>query len=155
MIGKALMNLDMVARRLDPDFDPNAAIRRHASRLMRYRLLEKFSRGSRLSALLEAGDFVQRLPERLNRILDHIANNRLSVEVDALDEAELIRGLQKIANRITMGLILAALIVGAALMMRVETRFTIFGYPGVAMILFAIAVIGGAMLMIDILRKDR
>ena len=39
-------------------------------------------------------------------------------------------GFQKVANRITVGLVVAALIVGAALMMRVETTFRIWGYPG-------------------------
>jgi hypothetical protein len=41
-----------------------------------------------------------------------------------------MEGLQKIANRVTSGLILAALIVGRSLIMRVETSWQIFGYPG-------------------------
>jgi predicted unusual protein kinase regulating ubiquinone biosynthesis (AarF/ABC1/UbiB family) len=155
MVGKALMNLDAVSRVLDPDFDPNASIRRNATDLLRRRVQEKFSKGNRLAALLEASDFTQRLPARLNRIMENLADNRFSVQVDAIDEAELIRGLQKIANRITVGLILAAMIVGAALLMRVETRFTIMGYPGVAILLFAAAVLGGALLVINILRSDR
>ena len=48
-----------------------------------------------------------------------------------------------------------ALIVGAALMMRVETSFTILGYPGFAMLLFLAAAIGGGVLVWDILMKDR
>jgi ubiquinone biosynthesis protein len=40
--------------------------------------------------------------------------------VDAIDERSLLASLHKIANRITVGLLLAALIVGAALMMRVS-----------------------------------
>jgi ubiquinone biosynthesis protein len=35
----------------------------------------------------------------------------------------------KIANRITSGVILAALIVGATLMMGIQTSWTLFGYP--------------------------
>ena len=37
--------------------------------------------------------------------------------------------LMKIANRITSGVILAALIVGASLMMGIQTSWTLFGYP--------------------------
>jgi hypothetical protein len=62
--------------------------------------------------------------------------------------------LQKVANRITLGLILAALIVGAALMMRVETSFKIFGYSGLPVIFFLIAAIGGLILVINILFFD-
>ena len=35
MLGKTLLNLDQVGRTLDPDFDPNASIRRNAAELMR------------------------------------------------------------------------------------------------------------------------
>jgi len=83
-----------------------------------------------LGGLLEVKDLLVRLPSRLNRILDAIARNELKVKVDTIDEDVIINGLQKIANRITLGVILAALIVGSALLMRVETSFRIFGYPG-------------------------
>jgi hypothetical protein len=64
-------------------------------------------------------------------------------------------GLQKVANRITMGLVVAALIVGAAMLMRVETSFRIFGYPGLAMILFMLAALAGLGLALTILFYDK
>ncbi|HEU4595970.1 MAG TPA: hypothetical protein VFS10_12585, partial [Pyrinomonadaceae bacterium] len=71
-----------------------------------------------------------------------------------IDEKLLMEGFQKIANRITLGLVLAALIVGAALMARVETSLKIFGYPAIAIIFFLIAAGGAIMLMINILFRD-
>jgi ABC-type polysaccharide/polyol phosphate export permease len=65
-----------------------------------------------------------------------------------------MNNIEKIANRITMGLVLAALIVGAALLMRFETNFTIFGYPGLAMLLFMLAATLGFGLVISILLSD-
>jgi hypothetical protein len=59
-----------------------------------------------------------------------------------------------VANRITLGLVVAALIVGAAMLMRVETSFRIFGYPGLAMILFILAAAAGFMLAFSILFYD-
>jgi hypothetical protein len=64
-------------------------------------------------------------------------------------------GLQKVANRIALGLILASLIVGAALMMRVETSFRIWGYPGLPMIFFLMAAIAGLILIGSIFLTDR
>lgn len=155
MIGKALLNLDIITRTLDPEFDPNASIRRNAANLLRHRVRQRMTMGTFFNSVLEAGEFAQRLPDRLNRIMELVASNQLKMEVDAIDENQLIRGLQKIANRICVGLILAALIVGAALLMRVETRFEIFGYPGLAILLFLAAAIGGLILVIDVLRSDR
>ncbi|MDP9292154.1 MAG: AarF/UbiB family protein [Verrucomicrobiota bacterium] len=155
MLGKTLLNLDLVGRSLDEKFDPNASIRRNAGEILQHRLIKSISPGNLFNGLLEVKDLVERLPSRLNRILDAIASNNLRVKVDTIDEQVFMTGLQKIANRITLGLILAALIIGAAMLMRVETTFRIFGYPGFAIICFLLAAGGGAALAVQILAHDR
>jgi hypothetical protein len=104
--------------------------------------------------MLEAKDFLAGLPTRLNKILDAIANREIEVNVKAVDANLMIEGLQKIANRITSGVILAALIVGASLLMRIETSFVLFGYPGLAIICFLAAVAGGVYLLVNIFIQD-
>ncbi len=155
MLGKTLLNLDQVGRTLAPEFDPNASIRRNAAEIMQQRLVRGLSPGNLFSGLLELKDLVARLPARVNRIFDALSNNQLKIGVDAIDERTLIEGFQKVANRITMGLILAALIVGAAMLMRVETSFRIWGYPGLAIIFFLVAAGGGIALLINILFYDK
>ncbi|HZI66524.1 MAG TPA: AarF/ABC1/UbiB kinase family protein, partial [Thermoanaerobaculia bacterium] len=105
-------------------------------------------------SLLEAKDFIEKLPGRVNKVLDILSNNELRLNVDAIDEALLIDGLHKIANRIALGLILAALIVGAAVLMQVPTRFQLFGYPGLAILLFLAAALGGMALVVSIVATD-
>lgn len=155
LLGKALLNLDQVGRTLDPEFEPDAAIRRNASDLLRRRMLKNASPGSILSNVLEMNEFAQRLPARLNRVLDTIADREVEVRVRITNEAVIMSGMQKVANRIASGVVLAALIIGAAMMMRVETSFRILGYPGVAMLLFLAAVVGGVLLLVDIRRNDQ
>jgi predicted unusual protein kinase regulating ubiquinone biosynthesis (AarF/ABC1/UbiB family) len=155
MLGKTLLNLDEVGRALAPGFDPNAAVRRRAAELTQRRVRHSVSNVSVFGTLLETKDFVERLPGRVNRILDAIADNELSLSVDAIDEKLLLEGFQKVANRITVGLILAAVIVGAAMLMRVETSWTILGYPGLAILFFLGAAGGGLWLTFDILLADR
>ena len=155
LLGKTLLNLDQIGRVLDPELDVNAAIRESAGELMTRRLRKSASAGGLFSAVLEAKEFTERLPGRVNRVLDALATSELKLKVEMIDEGAVIDGLQKVANRITLGLILAALIVGAAMMMRVETSFRILGYPGLAMILFLAAAIGGAWLAVQIIKHDR
>lgn len=155
LLGKTLLNLDQVGRTLDPQFEPDAAIRRSATELLRQRMLKGASPANLLSGLLEMNEFTQRLPGRLNRVLDVIADREVEVRIRVTNEAVIMGGLQKVANRVASGLVLAALIVGAAMLMQVETSFRIFGYPGFAMLLFTAAVIGGAVLLIDIILHDR
>jgi ubiquinone biosynthesis protein len=154
LIAKTLLNLDQIVHTLDPDFDPNASIRQHANEIMRERLKQSLSPGNFYNTLLEAKGLIEKLPARVNRLLDAVANNEMKIKVDAIDETKLMEGFQKIANRITMGLVLAALIVGAALMMRVETSFTILGLPGIAAIFFLLSGVAGLFLVFNILFKD-
>ena len=143
MLGKALMNLDGIGRLLAPDFNPQASIRKNAMKIMNQRLLKTLSVGNLFTGVLEVKDLVERLPGRMNRILDAAANNQLGLKVDTgIDAVQFMVGLQKVANRITVGLVIAALIVGAAMMMRIPSGFTILGYPGLAMLFFLVA--GGA-----------
>jgi ubiquinone biosynthesis protein len=154
MIGKTLLNLDEIGLTLSPQFDPNAAIRRHAAQITEQQMARDFSLGTLFSTAVDLKNFIQHLPGRINRILDRLADNEFQVKVDAIDEARLMEGMQKVANRISLGLILAALIIGAALMMRVETSFRLFGYPGLAILLFLAAAGGGVALAVSILVSD-
>ena len=154
MLAKTLLHLDTIARTLDPEFQPTASIRRNTAELLRRQMWKSASPANVAAMLLEARDFVARLPGRVNRVLDLVSRNEVKLHVDAIDEALLIEGLQKIANRITMGLILAALIVGAAMLMRVETSFRILGYPGLAILCFVGAAAGALALLVSILKSD-
>jgi ubiquinone biosynthesis protein len=155
MIGKALLNLDEIGKTLAPDFDPNAAIRRHTESVIRKQIFRDLSSGSIFSSALELKEFVRRLPGRLNDLMDSLAENRFVFRVQAFDDVSLMENLQKIANRITMGLILAALIIGAALLIRAGGNVTILGYPALAIILFLIAAGAGLILIANILISDR
>lgn len=154
MLGKTLLNLDMVSRTLAPEFNPNEAVRRNSSQLLQRRLTKMASPANFITTALEMNEFVQHLPGRLNKVLERIADNEITIKVDAIDDVSVMEGMQKIANRITLGLILAALIVGAAMLMQVDSTFRILGYPALAMMFFLAAAAGGFFLAYTILFKD-
>ncbi len=154
MVAKAFLNLDLVVYTLDPNFDPNIIIRERANEILQRNILRSVAPNNLLSSVVDLKEFVEKLPTRVNKILDAAGNNDLRFKVDAIDEKVVLEGLQKVANRITLGLVVAALIVGAAMLMRVETSFRIFGYPGLAMIFFLLAAAAGLVLMFSILFYD-
>ena len=154
LLGKTLFNLHEIGRVLDSDFDVNGSMRTQATSLMRRRMVKGTSPTHLLSSALEVRDFVERLPERANRILDALATNDLRLKVEVIDHGSILDGFQKVANRIALGLVLAALIVGAAMLMRVQTTFTVLGYPGLAMLLFLAAAAGGFWMAWTILAGD-
>src|ERR1044072_8286953 len=154
MIAKALLNIDRVVYTLDPTFDPNAVIRERANEILEQNIVKSLAPANLLSDVVGLKEFAEKFPPRVNRILDQIGNNELSFKIDAIDETVVLEGLQKVANRITLGLVVAALIVGAALLMRIDTTFRIFSYPGLAMILFLLAAIAGMVLGASIVVND-
>ena len=155
MLGKTLLNLDQVGRALAPEFDVNAALREEAASLMQQRMQQGMSASNIFTAALETKEFLEQLPRRVNKLLDAVTSNDLKVNVEVIDEGAVIDGLQKVANRITLGLLLAALIVGAAMLMQVPTNFRILGYPGLAMLFFLAAAGGAFWLAFSIITSDK
>ena len=155
LLGKTLLQLDEVGKILDPEFDPNAAIRRNATAIVSRRLNRDATPGSIMKSVLEIKDFLSGLPVRLNKIMEALANHELEVRVKAVDANLFMEGFQKVANRITTGIVLAALIIGASLMMRIETSFQLMGYPGLAILCFLGAGAGGVWLLFSIFIQDQ
>ena len=153
-LGKTLLNLDILGTTLSPNFNPNESIRRNAAEIVQRRLTGSLTMSNMYISMLEAKNFAQNLPGRINKILDNIAGNKLKIEVDAIDEDKLMVGFQKVANRITVGLVIAAMIVGAALLTQVDTPTKLFGYPALATVFFLLAATGGVILLIQILYYD-
>ena len=155
LLGKTLLSLDEIARRLGPDFRPQAAFRHHVEDIVQRRVVGAMRPENLWSGVLELKDLAQQLPRRANQILERLAEGDVPVRVEGLDQAGFMSACQKIANRITVGLLLAALIVGAALALRIETDFRVLGYPGIAMILFLVAACGALGLIYTILFRDQ
>ncbi|MBW3661870.1 MAG: AarF/ABC1/UbiB kinase family protein [Actinobacteria bacterium] len=155
LLGRTLLNLDAVGRSLAPEFEPNVAIRRIAAEVASKSLIETLTPSRAMRSVLDAKEFAEELPGRLNRILERVDRGELRLEIDAIDETRLTRAIQKVANRVTMGLVLAALIVGAAMLMRVETEPRLFGYPALAIVAFLLAALGGVGLIASIVWNDR
>lgn len=154
LVAKALLNLDRSVFTLDPNFEPSSIIRQRAMEILQRNLMQSIAPTNLMSGVVELKEFAEKLPGRVNKILDTFGTNEFKVKVDAIDEKAIVEGFQKVANRISLGLILAALIVGAAMLMRVETSFRILGYPGFPMIFFLIATVAGFGLAFSIIMTD-
>lgn len=154
ILGKILLNLDQIVAVLEPEFDLRKAIREHVNKMMRSKVYHELKPENLFALALQTKTLAENLPQRLNKISENLANNNFRIKIDAIDEKRWTDGFQKVANRITLGLIIAAMIIGAAMLMSVPSPFMIFGYPGLAIIFFMIAAVGGIALSYVILFKD-
>ena len=154
MIGKTLLNLDEVARILDPAFEPNATIERHVEELMNKKMLQSLSPSRMLASALEVKEFAEKLPGRVNKVMDAVAEGQFTLNVKGIDGEEMMRVGQKLANRVTTGVVVAALVIGAALIMPINAGPKLLGYPALAIVLFLMAAAAALWLLISIVVSD-
>ncbi len=154
ILGKILLNIDQIIACLSPQHEIQKTVKKYIEQLMKRRTFNDLKSGSFLESLLESRDLAKNLPHRLNKITENLAANKFRVKLDAIDENRFLYAFQKVANRISISLIIAALILGAALIMRIPTRSTLWGYPTLAILLFLSATCIGLYLVYQILFKD-
>lgn len=155
MLAKTLLHLDAITRKLDPNFNPREVIRDYSESLVTQKIRQKFQPRNFYNALLDLNQLALDLPRRVREVVEKTAAGKMAfvVRLDQVDD--LLKGMHKIANRITVGLVIAALIVGSSLMMRVPTRLSLFGYPILAILGFLAASAIGFYLVVSILMQDR
>lgn len=155
MLAKTLLHLDGITRKLDRDFDPQVVIRGYAEELIAQKLMQKFDPRNFYPALLDLNQLVLDLPHRTREILDQAAAGRLTVAIKLTQAEVFLAGIHKIANRITVGAVAAALLISSTMLMRVPSRFSLLGYPGLAVVGYFVALIVSLYLVVSILMRDR
>lgn len=154
-LGKIMLNMDQIIVFLTPNYEWQPVIRNYMKRLMRKRIEKEVRSTHLLNALLESKELAENLPHRLNKITEDLADHKFKIEVNALNEHRFLMAFQKVANRISVSVVIAALTIGAAMLMKIPHRWMLFGYPGLAIVLFMIAVLCGLYLVYEILFRDK
>lgn len=155
ILGKTLLNLEAVTTALDPQMDVGALVEQHLQHIMRQQALSSMSPANLASEWLDMQELARHTPQHMAAILRTLAQNRLRVRIDGLEESRMMESMQKIANRVATGVIVAALVVGAALTARMEHGGGIFGLPYLSVLFLGVAAVLGGSLLVNSLRRDR
>ena len=107
-----------------------------------------------LRSALDAAAFVEQLPNRLNKVLESLAQGRINLRLEGLDEAAVLRGAQKMANRVVAGVMIAAFVVAAALFSSAPHGPRVWGYPVLTIVFLGLAVLTALSVGLGILRRD-
>ncbi len=147
LLAKALFNLDAVTRSLDPNFNPSETIREYSTEIANERAKRELSPQRLFQIAASTTDLVSALPRRLDTITERMARNDFAFRVDTPQLPMLLKGMQQIANRIFMGLVLAGLLIASSSLLQYWRRL------GVVAIVIAAAL--GLYMVITILINDR
>ena len=155
LLGKTLLNLERVVDALDPDMDVQEVVEEHLQSIMRKQLRRSFSTANMASEALEVQALLRDAPRKISDTLSLLAENKMQVRLDGLDHSRIMENMQKIANRIAAAVVTAALLMSSAMLMRIETQTTLFGYPVLAVLLFLVGAALGITIALSALIFDR
>ncbi len=123
LLGKAMLNLDGTIRVLSPELDPVQLIRDYMLKVMEKRVIGQISPGRVFAWVIDMKRLFENTPRRTDMILDKLANDQLTLrlEVDHLDEA--VKSMNRAANRLSLSIIVASLILGGKLVIDKFSKF--------------------------------
>jgi len=147
LLAKALFNLDAVTRSLDPNFNPSETIREYSTEIANDRAKRDLSPQRLFQIAASTTDLVNALPRRLDTITERMARNDFAFRVDTPQLPMLLKGMEKIANRIFTGLVLAGLLVASGSLLQYWRK------AGIIAITIAAAL--GLYMIIAIMINDR
>jgi ubiquinone biosynthesis protein len=157
LLARTIVTLEGTGLALDPDFVLVDAVRPFAERLVRERLSPVVAGRRALRSLRQATDLAQAFPRRLEDLWDQIEDGRITLGVDVRRLEEIIAKLNSMVNRIAFSVVVAALIVGSALILlggKDSWQLPILGLGiPVAQIAFLVAVGAGVWLLISMIRS--
>ncbi len=155
LLTKAFTTLDGMGRELDPDFDMVASV----GPLLRRLMLERYSparlaRNARDNLAAGAG-LLNALPKDLGELLTAARQGNLTFGIELRRMDHLMDRFERSIMRVTLGILIAALIMGSSIVMTVVEGDLPVGLAIFAMAGFLGAVAGGLWLLWSILRDGK
>lgn len=155
LLGKAIVTMEGVGRRLDPDFDMIGVARDYARQYVLSRFKPSYVKGRIEDVAGDLAYLLRDLPGDLQLILKKAAKGRLKLEFQHRGLDTFIGEMDKSSNRLSFGLIVAALIIGSSLMTLGDRGPHLLGLPLFGVAGFLLAGLLGLWLIFGIMRSGR
>jgi predicted unusual protein kinase regulating ubiquinone biosynthesis (AarF/ABC1/UbiB family) len=116
-LAKALFNLDSITRALDSSYNPIETIRDFGNQIAAERTRREMNPRRIFQLAADSSTLLQSLPRRLDVITQRMASNEFQTRLDVPQIPLLLQGLQKVANRIFSGVVLAGILIASAMLL--------------------------------------
>lgn len=128
LLAKTLFNLDAVTRALDPTYSPIATIREFGNEVAAEKARRELNPRKLLQLVMQGTDLLEALPHRLDLVTQRLAAGEFETKIDVPQLTILLNGLQKVANRIFSGLVLAAIVIASAMLINTRPTLGTWGF---------------------------
>ncbi len=155
LLTRALMIQEGIGRQLDPELDLVRLAAPMAADLLRRRYHPRRMAREAYSTLGEYRELIRHLPKQLSALIRKVLHGELQLDVVHRGLESVTRELDRLGNRITMSLVISALIVGSSLVMLSRTPPFLFGFPALGILGYTIAAIMALWLIVAIFKSGR
>lgn len=155
LLAKALVAIEGMGRKLDPQFDMVAHLRPFMEKAIKKRMSPRNALKEMSSQFMSYVNLTRNLPKDLKEILNSLNRNKFKIDLEHRGLDRFIRELDKSINRLSSSLIITALVVGSSIVMQIEKGPLLFGFPAFAFIGYTFAGVIGLWWVIAILRSGR
>jgi ubiquinone biosynthesis protein len=153
LLIKAFISLEGMGRGLDPGFHMATEATPLLRKVVRQRYHPEVLARRAWQTLRRTVAITEQLPHDLSRLLRNARRGRVHVGIELAHLKRVGDQISRAANRLSMALVIAALIIGSSIVMNVQGGPTLFGLPAFGFLGFAGAVVGGLWLVRSIWRS--
>ena len=152
---KALVTAEGTARHIYPDLNVVMEAKKYISRLAMERFKPESLWRSLRFTFSQFLSIQRELPNRLESILNKADQGELTLGFRHENLGGLRNTLDNITNRLTFGIIIAAMIIGSSMIITTGIGPLLFGFPALGVIGYLISGVLGLWLVINIIRKRK
>jgi ubiquinone biosynthesis protein len=152
---KTFITLEGMGRELDPDLDmAGEALPVLRDAISAHYAPSAMAKRSMRTAT-QVASLLADMPRDLTRLLRAARRGKLDIQVDVLPLKHLGAQLDGAASRLTVGIVVAAIIVSSSIVMTVSGGPTLLGLPFFGLLGYLFASVGGIWLMFSISRSSK
>jgi ubiquinone biosynthesis protein len=155
LMAKAVLSIEEIGRLLDPAFDLRQVARPVLRDLHRERWSPRALLGKTRALLAATVGRLGDLPVELDRLLRRLEHDDLTVNFQHRGLEGLNESLRAASNRIALGVIIGALIIGSSQLVTTGIRPYLFGYPALGIVGYLLSALLGLWVIWDIFRHGR
>ncbi len=155
LLFKAIITLEGLGHQLDPDFHMVDHLTPFVQKVMEARYSPQALARRARRGFKEMAEIVVGLPRDVARLFRMARRGRLRVDLDLKRLDHFGLQLNQAANRLTMGVLTASLVVGSSIIMTVQGGPALFGLPLFGLLGFVVAFFNSVWILYAIWRSGR
>lgn len=155
LLAKALVTIEGIGKALDPDFNAAEAIRPFVMRFYKESMSISAFLAKASELPKEIRDFLAEFPQDIKTIVDKMKQGSFKIEFEHIGLEAMEASIEKSANRLSIAIIIASILVGSALLLLAKTPPLVFGIPLLGLAGFLVALVMSFALILSIYKRGR